>query len=528
MKNLPSFHKARPLRCARRPRAAGRKSGYVDASTAVRAAGRRGAGAPPAEARLLIESGLSPSRGPSAPRSGRCRGYRKMRCRASGPSGCMDTDPARTPYSVSREAGARMYRALTRRRARRDPRAYQEEERAHDDERSGCVLRGWLERSRRRPIDDFHGRRLRLRERRGPGRLRRPARRARARARGVRPCVCHVSRRSLRRRAPLRVGRPRPLGVGVHRHGRRWPQDRGQRLRRVHVPPRQDRAQELVLQEPNSIMTIRRRRARAFGLGMASGVLFVLTSGAMATEITPAVRSEIAPSGKLRVGLNHGNFLLVTPGSSATEPRGVAPDVARELGRRVGVPVEFIKFDTAGKLGDGAKSGAWDVAFLGAEPQRAAEIAFTAAYLEIPSTYLVPAGSPIRSLAEVDREGVRIAVADQSAYGLYLARTIKHAKLVMTQGLDSSFDVFVSQKLEALAGLKPRLLTDVQKLPGARILDGQFTAVQQAIGTPKNREASARFLRAFVEEVKASGLVAAAISRNGAQGVTVAPPAPAR
>ncbi len=275
-------------------------------------------------------------------------------------------------------------------------------------------------------------------------------------------------------------------------------------------------------------MTIRRRRARAFGLGMASGVLFVLTSGAMATEITPAVRSEIAPSGKLRVGLNHGNFLLVTPGSSATEPRGVAPDVARELGRRVGVPVEFIKFDTAGKLGDGAKSGAWDVAFLGAEPQRAAEIAFTAAYLEIPSTYLVPAGSPIRSLAEVDREGVRIAVADQSAYGLYLARTIKHAKLVMTQGLDSSFDVFVSQKLEALAGLKPRLLTDVQKLPGARILDGQFTAVQQAIGTAKNREASARFLRAFVEDVKASGLVAEAIARNGAQGVSVAPPAPAQ
>jgi len=158
----------------------------------------------------------------------------------------------------------------------------------------------------------------------------------------------------------------------------------------------------------------------------------------------------------------------------------VASDLARELGRRVGVPVEFIKFDTAGKLGDGVKTGAWDVAFLGNEPQRATEIAFTAAYLEIPSTYLVPAGSAIRSVDEVDREGVRIAVADQSAYGLYLARTIKHAKLVMTQGLDGSFDIFVSQKLEALAGLKPRLLTDVQKLPGARVLDGQFTGVQQS------------------------------------------------
>src|SRR5881628_439439 len=256
--------------------------------------------------------------------------------------------------------------------------------------------------------------------------------------------------------------------------------------------------------------------------------VFVLTSGVMANDITPAVRSELAPRGTLRVGLNHQNFLLVTPNSSASDPRGVASDLARELARRLGVPIEFSKYDTAGKLADGVKTGAWDVAFLGAEPQRANEIAFTAAYLEIPSTYLVPAGSSIRSVAEVDREGVRIVVAEQSAYGLYLARTIKHAKLVTTQGLDSSFDVFVAHKLEALAGLKPRLLTDVQKLPGARILDGQFTAVQQAIGTAKNREASARFLRAFVEDVKASGLVAEAISRNGAQGVSVAPPAPAQ
>jgi polar amino acid transport system substrate-binding protein len=233
----------------------------------------------------------------------------------------------------------------------------------------------------------------------------------------------------------------------------------------------------------------------------------------------------MAPSGTLRVGLNHGNFLLVTPGSSGADPRGVASDVARELGRRVGVPIEFIKFDSAGKLGDGVKTGAWDVAFLGAEPQRAAEIAFTAAYLEIPSTYLVPAGSPIRSVDEVDREGVRIAVAEQSAYGLYLSRTVKHARLVLTQGVDGSFDVFVSQKLEALAGLKPRLLTDVQKLPGARILDGQFTGVQQAIGTPKSRTAAAGYLKAFVEEVKASGFVADAIAKNAVQGVTVAPPA---
>lgn len=247
----------------------------------------------------------------------------------------------------------------------------------------------------------------------------------------------------------------------------------------------------------------------------------------MATEISPTVRSELAPTGKLRVGLNHGNFLLVTPGSKGAEPRGVAPDLARELGRRLGGPVEFVNFDTAGKLADAGRTGAWDVAFLGAEPQRASEIAFTAAYLEIPATYLVPAGSPIRSIADVDREGVRIAVADKSAYELFLSRSVKHARLVRAQGLDASFDVFVGEKLDALAGLKPRLLMDVGKLPGARLLDGQFTAIQQAIGTPKGRESAAKYLRAFVEEVKASGLVAEAISRNAVHGVSVAPPASA-
>jgi polar amino acid transport system substrate-binding protein len=242
------------------------------------------------------------------------------------------------------------------------------------------------------------------------------------------------------------------------------------------------------------------------------------------TEIPPAVRSELAPTGKLRVGLNHGNFLLVSAGSSASAPRGVAPDVAHELGRRVGVPVDFLKFETAGALADAVRTDAWDVAFLGAEPQRAGEIAFTAAYLEIPSTYLVPAGSSIRSIADVDREGVRIAVAEQSAYGLFLSRTIKHARLVQTKGLDASFNLFVTEKLDALAGLKPRLLMDVEKLPGARVLDGQFTGVQQAIGTPRARESAARYLHAFVEDVKRSGFVAQAIARNAVAGVSVAPP----
>jgi polar amino acid transport system substrate-binding protein len=245
----------------------------------------------------------------------------------------------------------------------------------------------------------------------------------------------------------------------------------------------------------------------------------------MSHDVSAAVKSELAPSGTLRVGLNHQNFLLVAPGSSATDPRGVAPDLARELGRRLGVPLEFLKFDSAGQLADGVRTGVWDVAFLGAEPQRANEIAFTAAYLEIPVTFLVPAGSSIRAIADVDRPGVRVAVAEKSAYDLYLTRNVKQATLMRAQGIDGSFDLFVKEQLEVLSGLKPRLLKDVQKLPGARVLDGQITGVQQAIGTPKARAAGAAFLRAFVEGAKASGVVAEAIRRNAVQGVSVAPPA---
>jgi polar amino acid transport system substrate-binding protein len=245
----------------------------------------------------------------------------------------------------------------------------------------------------------------------------------------------------------------------------------------------------------------------------------------MTHAISPQARSELAPTGTLRVGINLGNFLLVTSYSPGTDPRGPAPDLGRELGRRLHVPVAFVAYDTAGTLADAVKTGAWDVAFLGAEPQRAGEIDFTPAYLEIPATYLVPAGSPIRSVADVDREGVRIAVTERAAYELYLSRTIRHATLVRVPGLDGAFNAFVVQKLDALAGLKPRLLMDVEKLPGARLLEGQFTAVQQAIGVPKGRAAAFPFIRDFVEDVKASGLVADAIARNGVHGVSPAPPA---
>lgn len=239
--------------------------------------------------------------------------------------------------------------------------------------------------------------------------------------------------------------------------------------------------------------------------------------------MNPSIKAELLPTGKLRVGVNLGNFLLVSKDPASGELRGVVPDLAAELARRLGTTAQLIGFPGAGQVADGARSGAWDVGFIGAEPQRAEEIAFTLAYIEIPATYLVPAGSPIQSMIEVDRPGVRIATAARSAYDLYLSRNLKHAQLLRAEGIPASYDLFVKEKLEVLSGLLPRLVSDVTRLPGSRILDGRFTAVQQAIGTPKARAAAAEYLREFVANIKASGLVASLIDKHGVKGVNVAP-----
>ncbi|TAK81519.1 MAG: transporter substrate-binding domain-containing protein [Betaproteobacteria bacterium] len=245
----------------------------------------------------------------------------------------------------------------------------------------------------------------------------------------------------------------------------------------------------------------------------------------MQKPLSPDALAELAPGGKLRVGINHGNFLIVTPGSPFGAPKGIAPDLALELGRRAGVPVEFVGFDAAGQLADAVKNGQVDVGFLGNEPQRADVIAFSPAYVELPVTYLVPAGSPIQRIDDVDREGVRIAVSARSAYDLYLTRHLKHARLARAEGIPASAKLFAAEKLEALAGLKPGLMEEARKLPGARVLDGQVTAVQQSIGAPKNRQAAAAYLRAFIEDVKRSGLAGQLVEKHGVKGINVAPAA---
>jgi polar amino acid transport system substrate-binding protein len=242
--------------------------------------------------------------------------------------------------------------------------------------------------------------------------------------------------------------------------------------------------------------------------------------------VPPSARAELAPTGTLRAGINYGNVILAQKDRATGESRGVAIDLARELGRRLGVSVEVIGYDSVGKMVDGAKAGEWDIAFLGSDPARAAEITFTPAYVELEATFLVPAGSALRAAADVDREGVRVAAPARANYELYLSRSLTRALLVRAQDANAAFDLLASGQVEALAGLTQALIGLNAKLPGSRILDGRFMAVQQSIGTPRGRDAGARYLRGFVEEAKASGLVARAIEKTGARGVSVAPKAP--
>src|SRR2546422_2593064 len=142
------------------------------------------------------------------------------------------------------------------------------------------------------------------------------------------------------------------------------------------------------------------------------------------TKDLSMIRTELGPSGKLRAGVNYSNFVLVKKDAISGEPRGIAVDLAREIARRLEIPVEFVPFETAGRMADAVKSSVWDIAFLANEPERANEIVFTPAYVEIEAGYVVPPGSSIRSIAEVDREGIRVAVGDKSAYDLFLSRTL--------------------------------------------------------------------------------------------------------
>jgi polar amino acid transport system substrate-binding protein len=245
--------------------------------------------------------------------------------------------------------------------------------------------------------------------------------------------------------------------------------------------------------------------------------------GTLMTIVSPDVLKDLAPTGKLRAAINLGNMVLAQKDPATGQPKGITPDLARELGRRLGVPVELVPFDAAGKVFEAVKTGALDVMFLAIEPVRANEIAFTAPYVLIEGVYMVPKDSKIASVADVDRDGIRIGVSKNSAYDLYLTRTLKHATLVRG---DNGIALFVKDKLDAAGGVKQPLVAYAKTNPNVRILDGRFMEIRQAMGTPKGRgDAGARYLGAFIEEMKASGFVADALKRSNQPDAAVAPPA---
>jgi polar amino acid transport system substrate-binding protein len=249
-------------------------------------------------------------------------------------------------------------------------------------------------------------------------------------------------------------------------------------------------------------------------------------AGSSMTKVTPDVVQSLAPTGKLRAAINFGNGVLAQKDPSTGEPRGVSADLSKELAKRLGVPVEFVTFEAAGKVFEALKAGAWDVAFLAVEPVRAAEIDFSPPYVLIEGTYMVPKDSPLKAVEDVDRAGVRIAVGRASAYDLYLTRTIKNATLVRaaTGGGKAMIDLFNADKLEAVAGVKQPLVEYARTDPNVRVMDGRFMVIQQAMGTPKGRDAGARYLRMFIEEMKASGFVADGLKRSNQPDAVVAPP----
>jgi polar amino acid transport system substrate-binding protein len=237
-----------------------------------------------------------------------------------------------------------------------------------------------------------------------------------------------------------------------------------------------------------------------------------------------SLQSEFAPEGTMRVGINLGNPVIAQRDPQGGEPRGVASDLGRELGKRLGVGIRFVTFESAGKMADAVKEGAWDVAFLAVDPDRAGDIDFSDAYVHIEGTYLVRDDSPLRTVDAVDREGVRIAVGLKTAYDLWLTRNIKHAQLVRSASSEAAVAQFLEEKLDAAAGVRQPLVTAARRNQGLRVMDDAFMVIRQAAGVPRGRATAAKYLVDFIEDAKHSGLVGRLLDNSGVSGASIAPP----
>ncbi|NDZ14622.1 ABC transporter substrate-binding protein [Variovorax sp. WS11] len=239
--------------------------------------------------------------------------------------------------------------------------------------------------------------------------------------------------------------------------------------------------------------------------------------------IDPAIVKAFTPTGVLRASINLGNPILAKRSAGTGEPEGVSIDLARAFAAQLGVPLELVVFDTAGKSVEAVTAEQADIGFFAVDPLRGQGIRFTAPYVLIEGAYLVREGSPIASNDEVDRAGVRVMVGKGSAYDLYLTRELKAAGIERAPTSPAVVDSFLSENADVAAGVKQQLESDAARLGGLRLLPGRFMEIRQAMGVPISRgEPAAAALSAFVESMKSSGFVSAALQRHGIKGAIVA------
>ena len=219
------------------------------------------------------------------------------------------------------------------------------------------------------------------------------------------------------------------------------------------------------------------------------------------------ILKQLAPKGYLRAAINLSNFLLVTGKDNHGDPEGVSPDLAKALANELNVEVKLIPFQRPGELADAVKDDIWDIGNIANEAERAKSITFSSPYTLIESTFLVRDSSNINSLNDVDREGVRIAVAERSAYDLWLTKNIKNAELIRAKSIDLSFSIFQKNEYEVLAGLKPKLIDDLKNTENCKILLGAFTFIKQCIGSKPGNPEAEKFINNFIEKNIENGFI---------------------
>ena len=219
------------------------------------------------------------------------------------------------------------------------------------------------------------------------------------------------------------------------------------------------------------------------------------------------ILKQLAPKGYLRAAINLSNFLLVTGKDNHGDPEGVSPDLAKALANELNVEVKLIPFQRPGELADAVSDDIWDIGNIANEPERAKSITFSSPYTLIESTFLVRDSSNINSLNDVDREGIRIAVAERSAYDLWLTKNIKNAELIRAKSIDLSFSIFQKNEYEVLAGLKPKLIDDLKNTENCKILPGAFTFIKQCIGSKPGNPEAEKYINNFIEKNIENGFI---------------------